>query len=221
MIPMRPARFRLLLLALLFVAAFAGAAGAFAWNAGRWLNTPDEAAPADAIVVLAGSYFRHLEAAALYRRGLAPVVYVSVPVRDPATPALAALGVRLVPHEEVQEEILRAAGVPPAALRRLGLPQGNVSTFDEAAAAASAFARPNARLLVVTSPYHVRRTRMIFQDAFGGREAGIRVLATTQEAFPDRWWTSQAAAREVLLEWTKIAFYALGGRFRAAGEASK
>lgn len=218
MIPLRLARSRLLL-ALVFAAALAGAAAVFAWNAGRWLNTPDEAGPADAIVVLAGSYFRHLEAAALYRRGLAPVVYVSVPVPDPAAPALAALGVRLVPHEEVQEQILKAAGVPPSALRRLGLPQGNVSTYDEAEAAAGAFPRPNARLLVVTSPYHVRRTRMIFRDAFAGQDASIRVLATSQEAFPDRWWTSQGAAREVLLEWAKIGFYVLGGRFRAGGEA--
>ncbi|MEW5864886.1 MAG: hypothetical protein AB1773_15040 [Pseudomonadota bacterium] len=33
---------------------------------------------------------------------------------------------------------------------------------------------------------------------------------------PDAWWTSQDAAREVLLEWAKIAWYLLGGRFRAA-----
>jgi hypothetical protein len=43
----------------------------------------------------------------------------------------------------------------------------------------------------------------------------LRVLAVPQERFPDRWWTSQDAAREVLLEWSKIAFYLVGGRFRA------
>lgn len=209
---MRTARTRLLLFLALLV-AMAGAVGGFAWNAGRWLHTPDEPAPADAIVVLAGSYFRHMEAATLYRRGLAPQVLVSTPVRDPATAALAAVGVRLVPQVEIQEQILEAMGVPAAALRRLG--EANVSTVDEAAAAARMLPGRGVRLLVVTSPSHVRRARMIFQDAFEGREASIRVVAAGQEAFPARWWTSQTAARDVLLEWTKITFYLAGGRFRA------
>lgn len=199
------------------VAALAGAMGTFAWNAGRWLHVPDEPGPADAIVVLAGGYFRHIEAATLFRRGLAPQVLVSVPAGDPAAPALAALGVRLVPQVEIQEQILRAMGVPESALRRLG--EANVSTVDEAAAAARAMPGQGVRLLVVTSPSHVLRARMVFRDAFAGRDAGIRVVAAGQEVFPARWWTSQGAARDVLLEWVKVLFYVLGGRFRAQPES--
>ena len=211
---MRPARLRrLVLLLALALLAIAAALAVFAWNAARWLNNPDEPAPADAIVVLAGTYQRGIRAGELYRQGMAPLVYVSVPVADPSAAPLAELGVRLVPTEEIYERTLAAMGVPSDRVRRLG--HGSISTYDEAREAARVFPAAGRRLLLVTSPFHVRRTRMIFEDALKGRDVEFRVLSVPQEPFPDRWWTSQGAAREVLLEWTKIVFYLVGGRFRA------
>jgi uncharacterized SAM-binding protein YcdF (DUF218 family) len=202
---------------ILILAALVAALGALAAygvaNAARWLDEPDSPRAADAIVVLAGSYARPLHAAELYLRGLAPVVYVSVPAPDPQAAALAALGVRLAPKEEIYEQTLRAKGVPARAIRRLG--SGSLSTYDEAQAARATLARRGATLLVVTSPLHVRRARMIFADALEGSGTALAVLAAREESVPARWWTSQDAAREVLLEWAKILFYLLGGRFRA------
>ena len=48
-----------------------------------------------------------------------------------------------------------------------------------------------------------------------GRDVTFVVCATPYESFPDDWWHSQDAAREVLLEWAKLAFYLVGGRFSA------
>jgi uncharacterized SAM-binding protein YcdF (DUF218 family) len=209
---MRLARSRWLVLPLaLLLAALAGLA-LFAWNAARLLNNPDAPAPADAIVVLAGTYQRAIRAGELYREGLAPELYVSVAVPDAAAALLAAYGVRLVPKEEIYERTLAAMGVPAGRMHRLG--RGSLSTYDEAREAARVFPA-GARLILVTSPFHVRRARMIFEDALAGRGVQLRVLAVPQERFPNRWWTSQDAAREVLLEWSKIAFYLAGGRFRA------
>lgn len=39
--------------------------------------------------------------------------------------------------------------------------------------------------------------------------------AVPEASFPERWRTSQDAARELLLEWAKIAVYPGGGQFRA------
>ena len=210
---MRPPRLRSVALVLLGLAVAAGAAIAAFAGAGRWLDNPDAPAKADAILVLSGSHFRTLHAAELYRQGLAPVVYISAPVPDPSAAPLAALGVRLVPMEAITEDILRAKGVPPDRIRRLE--RTVVSTVDEAAELRRALAGRTAKVLVVTSPYHVRRSRMVFEDALRGTGIAVAVLATPLEPLPERWWSTQSSARDVLLEWVKIAFFLGGGSFRA------
>lgn len=207
-------RSRLVVLVLAALAAVLAAGAVFVNGAARWLDNPDAPAQSDAILVLAGSYQRPIHAGDLYRQGFAPLVYVSVVVPDPAAAPLAALGVKLVPKEETYEQTLRAKGVPADRILRLG--SKSLSTVDEAYELRKRFAGKPAKVLVVTSPFHVRRARMIFTDALQGSGIAVAVVATPQESFPDRWWSSQDAAREVLLEWTKILFYLGGGRFRAA-----
>lgn len=187
--------------------------GVFIHGAARWLNNPDVAMPADAILVLAGSYQRPIHAGELFRQGFAPLVYVSVAAADAAAAPLAALGVRLTPKEEIYEQTLRAKGVPAERIVRLG--SGSLSTVDEAFELRKQLAGKPAKLLVVTSPFHVRRARVILTDVLRGSGIDVAVVAAPQEYFPDRWWTSQDAAREVLLEWSKLLFYLLGGRYRA------
>ena len=198
-------------LALLSVLFVAGAV--FVANASRWLAEPDPVADADAILILAGSYRRPLYAGELHRRGVAPLVYVSVPARDPVVAVLETHGVRLPPIEETYEQVLRAMGVPAASIRRLGT--GSLSTFQEAREARKVFTVSGTRLVLVTSPFHVRRARMVFEEVFAGSGVRIAVVSAPTEPFPVAWWTSQDAAREVLLEWAKITFYLLGGRFES------
>ena len=207
-------RSRLIVLVLAALAALFAAGAAFVHNAARWLNNPDAPAHADAILVLAGSYQRPIHAGDLYRQGFAPLVLLSVPGRDPAATPLAALGVTLVPNEETYERTLRAKGVPADHIQRLGT--GSLSTVDEAHELRKYYAGRAAKVLVVTSPPHVRRARMIFSDVLAGSGVTVAVLAAPQEPFPDQWWASQGAARDVLLEWSKIIFYLGGGRFRAS-----
>lgn len=203
----------LILIALGLLAALLGAGALFVANASRWLAEPDPVASADAIVILAGSFRRPIYAAELHKQGVAPQVYVSVPARDPVVAILDPLGVRLTPIEETYEQILRAMGVPAASIRRLG--NGSLSTFQEAREARKVFTASGTRLVLVTSPFHVRRARMVFEEVFAGTGVGIAVFSAPQEPFPVAWWTSQDAAREVLLEWAKITFYRFGGRFEA------
>jgi len=205
-------RSRLVVLALAALTAVLTAGVLFVHGAARWLNNPDAPAPSDAILVLSGSYQRPLHAGDLYKQGFAPLVYVSVAAPQPAAAQLAALGVKLVPQEEVYEQTLRAKGVPAERILRLG--SKSLSTVDEAFELRRRFAGKPAKVLVVTSPFHVRRARTIFTDALEGSGIAVAVVAAPQENFPDRWWTSQDAAREVLLEWAKILFYMGGGRFR-------
>jgi uncharacterized SAM-binding protein YcdF (DUF218 family) len=197
-----------LFLLILVLTAFAGAAVGLAYVA-QWPSVADQPRKADAIVVLGGSFSRPFQAADLYRQGLARKIYVSVPVRKDEYRLLDEAGVAFPRDEEVMRQVLLKKGVPASAIEYLG--KDLISTVAEAQAVRTVFARRMPRLLVVTSPYHLRRARIIFSDALPA--ADIRMIATSYDPFPSSWWKDQNAARSVLLELAKISFYQLGGRF--------
>jgi len=197
-----------LFLLIAFAAAAIGAAAGLSFVAG-WLSVADQAQRADAILVLGGNYARSFQAADLYRQGYAGKVYVSVAMRTDEYRLLDQAGIAFPREEEVTREVLLKKGVPAAAIGYFG--KDSVSTAAEAQAARALFAGGAPKLLIVTSPYHLRRARMIFTDALPA--ADIRVIATGYDPFPQAWWKDQNAARNVLLELAKITFYKLGGRF--------
>jgi uncharacterized SAM-binding protein YcdF (DUF218 family) len=197
----------LFLLIVLIVAA-AGAAVGLSY-ASDWLSAGDRPQKADAILVLGGSFTRPFQAAEFYRQGLARKIYVSVPAREDQFRLLDEASIAYPREEEVVREVLLKKGVPAAAIEYFG--KDSISTAAEAQAARALFGKGAPKLLVVTSPYHLRRTRMTFSDALPG--ADIRVIATSYDPFPQAWWKDQNAARNVLLELAKISFYQLGGRF--------
>ena len=95
--------------------------------------------------------------------------------------------------------------------RRLTLlPQSVANTRDEALAAL-AYCRQNVirRLLVVTSPYHTRRTLATFDDVFEGSGVQVGVVAASAHspARPNRWWAAPYDRWYVRYEWSAVAFY--------------
>ena len=174
-----------------------------------WLSAADRPEKADAILVLGGGFSRPFEAADLYRQGLAPKVYVSAVKRDPQYRLLDQAGIPFPREEDIVRQVLIKKGVPAGAIALFG--KGSISTADEAQAARAIFGGRRAKLLVVSSPYHLRRARIIFTDALP--TADIRMIATSYDPFPASWWKDQDSARNVLLELAKIVFYELGGRY--------
>ena len=197
----------LFLLIVSFV-AIAGAGIGLSY-AGEWLSSGDQPQKADAILVLGGSYTRPFQAADLYRQGFASNVYVSVPAREDQHRLLDDAGIAFPREELVVREILLKNGVRADAIEYFG--KGSISTAAEARAARAVFGKGAPRLLVVTSPYHLRRAKITFSDALPA--ADIRVIATSYDPLPLAWWKDQNAARNVLLELAKITFYKIGGRF--------
>jgi len=197
-----------LFLLVAFLTAVAGSALGLGYVA-DWLSVADRPQKADAILVLAGSLNRPFQAADLYRQGLAGKIYVSVPARDRDYRLLDEAGVAFPREEDIVRQVLLKKGVPASAIEYFG--KDSVSTAAEAQAARALFATRAPRLLVVSSPYHLRRARMIFSDALPA--ADIRMIASSYDPFPAAWWKDQSAARNVLLELPKIAFYQLGGRY--------
>ena len=202
---------RCLLGVVLVCAALCLVAVAALYSAASWLLDSKPPESADIIVVLAGDLRRTRYAGDLYRQGFAPQILLSRPARDAREKLLDQMGISFPTAVDLGKSVLQVSGVPLQNISVFGT--GSLSTFEEAAVLAGMFAGQSPRLLIVTSPYHVRRARMILGDALPG--AHLIVVATPYEDFPVRWWTSQDAARDLLLELAKLFFYGIGGRFTA------
>ena len=91
-------------------------------------------------------------------------------------------------------------------------------TFGEAATALE-FARREhiGSLLVVTSPYHTRRSFATFQTVFRGSGVtiGIEPATATSQARPDAWWRFPYDRWYVSYEWAAIAYYLVDHRVNA------
>ena len=189
-------------------------AGAGLFLAGHWLQSGDEIDPskkADVIVVLAGSYFRPLYAADLYNQGVGSVVYVSRAIERKDRKLLESVDVNLPLQEEIFRRILRKKGVPDNAIRFFG--KSLISTNQEAEAFKKAIGNEPKTLVLVTSPYHVRRAEMIFGDALPN--CTVLAVGTPYEPFPRKWWSTRTSAINTVNEAIKIFFHLIGGRFEA------
>jgi uncharacterized SAM-binding protein YcdF (DUF218 family) len=177
-------------------------------TAGPWLMIDDPLPTrSDAIVVLAGSPpARLMTAADLYAAGVAPLVVLTRERRSPATVQLAERGVVVPEPCDQAARQLQALGVPAAAL--LVLHGRAHSTTSEARLIAGWACRTGRRsLVVVTSPSHTRRARLILRQMLG---PGIHLSVEPAKAdfFPRRrWWRSRGAAKLVLSEYQKLAHY--------------
>jgi len=196
----------LVFLAIAGTAFTAAVTGAFLISG--WLHNPDAPERADAIVVLSGDPRRAFQAADLYLQGHAKQVYITVPRPDRHAALLAEHGIALPRSEELFRRVLLERGVPGAAIHTLG---NNLPSTHAEAETVRAELAGSPKLLVVTSPYHIRRTRMIFTDALPGRE--LRFVSNRYEPYPVRWWADQTTAGNVMNELAKTVFYLAGGRF--------
>jgi len=194
---------------LVLAVILAGAAYAIAPQIPDWLARSDTPQQADAIIVLGSDPTRALEGAELYRQGYAKTVYLTAPRRFKRFEMLESEGIHVPWFEEVGRTILINHGVPADAIHTLG--HNLRSTYAEALAAKALFGDSVKRIIVTSSPEHVRRARMIFADNLPGIE--VLAIANRYEEFPPKWWTDPDVARSVLQEIVQTVFYLVGGRF--------
>lgn len=188
-----------------------GAALSIAWTAADWLSTDDTLEKADAIVVLGHDPTRVFHAADLYRQGVAPLVVLSRPKRQKKGLLLESQGFPIHWFEVAGAKILADRGVPAAAIRVID--EEVISTVTEAIA----FGRelPEAkRMVVVTSPSHVFRSRLIFRRTLPDR--AIALVGSRYETLDRAWWREQEDAQAVLMEFVKLPFFLAGGRMKPA-----
>jgi uncharacterized SAM-binding protein YcdF (DUF218 family) len=166
--------------------------------AGEFWIVDDPPSAADAIVILGDdNYFaeRAERAAQLYRAGDAPRVVAS--------------GRYLRPYATVADLMLhdlKERGVPESAIVRL--PHRAANTQEEAEVNAHLIhERGWKRILLVTSNYHTRRSRYIFERVLPPGTTLQVVSAPDTEYNPDRWWESHVGR--------SIFFHEFGGMLAA------
>jgi uncharacterized SAM-binding protein YcdF (DUF218 family) len=108
------------------------------------------------------------------------------------------------------------AGVDPHRIRIL--PLTGTGTYGEARITAE-FARGYRikRLMIVTSPYHTRRSLAVFRSVLDGTgiEVGITPASRTSQAQPDTWWRTPYDRWYVRYEWAAIPYYLFRYRVNA------
>jgi uncharacterized SAM-binding protein YcdF (DUF218 family) len=175
---------------------------------GPYLVVADSLEPGDAIFVLAGTGpGRLVEAAALHRRGLAPVVVVSLP---PDTMRRAReLAGEPAPQDRAVSALVHA-GVPRQAVARLD--RVVVNTAEELAVDFEfAQAQNYRRVILVTSPQHTRRVRLIWNAYYQKRLPALVHPTPFEEFDAARWWGSSRSLEKSLYEVAAIVHFLLGG----------
>ena len=174
---------------------------AAASNAGTLLVVAHPLTRADAVLSLASHEWERLPAAAqLASANPSALVLLTLP--QPATPYNC---------HDCSGRVGRLKRLGVAEERVRILPLTSPGTHGEALAVRE-FARQShlRRLVVVTTPYHTRRSLAVFRSVFDGSgvEIGIEPAAGSP-AKPARWWTTPYDLAYVAYEWAAIVYYAI------------
>jgi uncharacterized SAM-binding protein YcdF (DUF218 family) len=179
--------------------------------AGRFLARADALEHADLIMVLGGARIeRWLEAVDLYKAGWAPRLVISPGQTVAAEAELLARGVRYPREGDLAHDAVLALGVPASAVAVL--PNGVDNTAAEATLLRQTYQSGQLnRIIVVTSPYHLRRAGYAFRREFAGSGVTIIMHASRYDiAEPARWWTHRKDIRYMMSELPKFAAYLAG-----------
>ena len=186
-------------------------------RAGTWLVKESVPSHADALVLLMGNFTDWvLKTADLYGSGLANRVIIAEESMG-GYKGLTDRGVKIISHTSQAVSSLVALGVPADSITVL--PGDARSTLDEAVIVRDYIGtNPGLdTLILVSSPYHLRRSSVIFGKAF--KEAGLTVFTGTSGSGTytgfdaDRWWRSKEDIQHVLTEVIKIgSFVTVEGR---------
>jgi len=185
--------------------------------AGYWMDVNEEPVKADYILPLAGDGHRMIRAAELYRKGYAPVILISKAMTPPPSRLMQLhwkMGFPNYSKDQYLGLMLPLLGADTADLEPFGA--GHISTVEEAEALRDHLKGKNVSLLIVTSPYHARRAKMIFEEILP--ECEITMTATNEDAFDTKWWKNQRSAQNLIMEFAKTGHYLLGGAFRSTNQ---
>ena len=161
----------------------------------------DSLQPADAIIILAGDAERFHHGVSLYESEYAPhIIFTS----DSAPLLLIDLH---IDWEEITQNAIKKAGIPEGATSLVR----STSTYDDAKHSYQLMQRKGFHsAIVVSSPYHMRRVKMIFSKIY--RDSGIELqYSSVRDSWfnVEKWWTRERELVTINNEYIKLIFYLL------------
>jgi len=171
--------------------------------AGAYLIIADDLTPVDTIIIMGGGdEGRMNEALELYHEKYARII------------VLTETGVRIEEFDYMQSFDLRIQ------LLNNGVPSGNIlitdsevtSTLEEAYAVKQLLERRQfSSAIIVTDPYHTKRTSIIFNDVFSEQDIKLYFRPVTPSWYNSRtWFLSPSGWKFTILEYVKLLAYRLG-----------
>jgi uncharacterized SAM-binding protein YcdF (DUF218 family) len=195
----------LLALLLLFLLVFSLRTPILTGLANYLINTDSPLEKADMIFVLNGDYdTRPFYTSDLYQQGLAPIVAIAQTESSPAE----LLGLVNNPTD-IAVEVMKLRGVPADKILVLNGNQPVTSTFDEARTLREYVEAHNVRsVIIVTSAFHTRRSRWIFERELVGVQVKLEVAAAPYINFnASNWWQYEDGLINLNNEYIKLIFY--------------
>lgn len=177
---------------------------------GHALIVEDPLARADAIVVVAGGSPSREEAGArLYRDGLAPAVVLSHQFTPDRVRDLIALGARRFDYQGEARVVLEKHGVPSRSIVALPSP---VKTTEAELKVVGEAARAHGwrRVILVTSPQHSRRVKLVWKREAPPDVEGLVRLVPGDDFLDGDWWRKRRQAEAVLHEYLGLTAIYLG-----------
>jgi uncharacterized SAM-binding protein YcdF (DUF218 family) len=167
------------------------------------LVVKDPLIQSDYIVVPGGDpNSRPFLAAELYKKGLAPRIIVFEAKSD----RLIEAGMAMT-EDQIYRKVLESEGVPGDAIERLS---GVVDSTEDEARSLNRFlsSKSSARIIIVTSAEHTRRTRWIFRKILSGKPIEIRMAAAQNPWYDEtNWWQEDNGAMAIAHEYLKFPYY--------------
>jgi uncharacterized SAM-binding protein YcdF (DUF218 family) len=161
--------------------------------------------PADIIYMLNGEVnTRPFHAANLFQAGLAPRIVISRAEDGPAAE------IDVFPNDtDAAVEILQTLEVPSDKISVLLIEGGVTSTRDEAVVLRHYIEEHGVeRVILVTSAFHTRRTRWIFDKVLADSDAIIEISAAPQWKFDEtNWWREERGLIMFTNEYLKLVYY--------------
>ena len=168
---------------------------------GRYLVIDQQPVHSDAVVAIAGQNRRRDYAVSLYQRGLAERLVFNV------SDTTYYFGQPIDPVTSVLED-LEAHGID----RKVAIINRDVSStmHDAAATLQTAGQYGLDSLIIVSSPFHMRRVKFSFQRVFAGSGIYLTYCCVPLEAEKielERWWTREREFVKVVNEYLKLLYY--------------
>ena len=177
---------------------------------GNYLIVKQPLENADLIVCMASEpVARGLAAAEFYKNGLAPRVFI---MRKELPDGYEDLKERKIHYPETRDLLimmLEGLGVPRSACLTSDHFVG--STFEEGKMVRDYVREQGYRsLIIVTSPYHTRRTWLTFKKLFEKDGVKVIMMPSHYSGFrADDWWKTNKYIKELIIEYQKLIYYTL------------